>query len=155
MQVPADEGKLPQRGLRKDSKLEGQLREEHRGVVVAEVVGGVDGQRTAGGAALGGFNAAKRLQLLETFNTDRRKCEAQQNASPQACDEVLMLSGAVPQARDERDGSEERRREGDERQQKQIGEPAQREGYRVYGDVSGRGVLLWLQDLVRGHRCSS
>ena len=43
VEVPADEGDLPEGLLGEDAELEGELGEEDGGVVVAEVVGGVDG----------------------------------------------------------------------------------------------------------------
>ena len=43
VEVPADEGSLPEGLLGEDAELEGQPGEEDRRVHVAEVVGGVDG----------------------------------------------------------------------------------------------------------------
>jgi hypothetical protein len=43
VEIPADEGDLPERSLGEDAELEGELGEDYRRVVVAEVVAGVDG----------------------------------------------------------------------------------------------------------------
>ena len=43
VEIPADEGNLPERLLGEDAELEGKFGEEDRGVDVTEVVGGVDG----------------------------------------------------------------------------------------------------------------
>ena len=45
VEVPADERNLPQALFGDDAELEGKFGEEDRGVVVAEVVGGVDRDR--------------------------------------------------------------------------------------------------------------
>ena len=137
--------------LGEDAELEGQLRKEHGRVVVAEVVGGVDGERAAAGPAVAGFAAAQRLQFFEAFDGDGGKREEQQCAGPGARDKVLLAAGVVPEAGHERDGAEEGRREGEERQQEQVSEPAEPErngGMRGFG---GRDVLFRLQDFVGRH----
>ncbi len=87
VEVPADERGLPEGQLGEDAELEGQLGEEDGRVVVAEVVGGVDGDLV-------------EAELFGADELDRREADEQQDAGPDAGDGVLLAAGFVPQAAD-------------------------------------------------------
>ncbi len=83
VEVPADEGDLPKALFGEDAELEGEFGEEDGGVVVAEVVGGVDG-----GLVL--------VELLFIDEADGGEADEKQGASPDVGDEVLLAAGFVP-----------------------------------------------------------
>ena len=95
-----------------DAELEGELGEEDGGVVVAEMVGGVDGDLV-------------EVELFCADELDGREADEEQDRGPDAGDGVLLAAGFVPQAADERDAAEEGGGESYQRQQKEIGEPAE------------------------------
>ncbi len=115
VEVPADEGDLPEGLLGEDAELEGKPGEEDRGVHVAEVVGGVDG----------GF---VDVELFAADDFDGREADEQEGSGPEAGDEVLLAAGFVPEAAEEGDAAEEAGCEADERDDKEIGEPTEGEG---------------------------
>ena len=83
VEVPADEGDLPEGLLGEDAELEGQPGEEDGGVHVAEVVGGVDG----------GF---VHVELLCADDFDGGEADEEQGAGPEVGDGVLLAAGFVP-----------------------------------------------------------
>ncbi len=93
VEVPADEGDLPEVLLGEDAELEGQLGEEDGRVVVAEVVGGVDGDLV-------------EAEFFGADELDGREADEQQDPGPDAGDGVLLAAGFVPQAADQRDAAE-------------------------------------------------
>ncbi len=111
VEVPADEGDLPERLLGEDAELEGQLGEEDGRVVVAEMVGGVDG-------------GVAGVQVLAADEFDGREADQQEGVGPGARDGVLLAAGFVPKAAQERDAAEEGGGEADQRVDEEIGEPA-------------------------------
>ena len=88
VEVPADEGDLPEGLLGEDAELEGEFGEEDGRVVVAEVVGGVDG----------GF---VHVELFCADELDGGEADEEQGAGPEVGDGVLLAAGFVPQAADE------------------------------------------------------
>ncbi len=85
VEVPANEGDLPEGLLGEDAELEGEPGKEDRGVHVAEVVGGVDG-------------GLVYVELLRTDDFDRGEADEQEGAGPEAGDGVLLAAGFVPEA---------------------------------------------------------
>jgi hypothetical protein len=83
IEVPTDEGYLPEALLREDAELEREASEEDRGVHVTEVVGGVDG----------GF---VDVELVGSNDFDRREANEQEGSGPLAGDGVLLAARLVP-----------------------------------------------------------
>src|ERR1700733_13937552 len=79
VEVPADEGDLPEALFGEDAELEGEFGEEDGGVVVAEVVGGVGG----------GFVF---VELLFVDEGDGGEAEEEQATGPEVGDEVLLAA---------------------------------------------------------------
>jgi hypothetical protein len=79
VEVPADKGDLPEALFGEDAELEGEFGEEDGCVVVAEVVGGVDG----------GFVL---VELLFVDEGDGGEAEEEQAAGPEVSDEVLLVA---------------------------------------------------------------
>jgi hypothetical protein len=111
VEVPADEGDLPEGLFGEDAELEGELGEEDGGVVVAEVVGGVDGDIV-------------EVKLFEADDLDGGETNVEEDFGPGAGDGVLLAAGLVPEAADEGDAAEANGGEGNEGQEEEIGEPA-------------------------------
>ena len=83
VEVPADEGDLPETLFGEDAELKGEFGEEDGGIEVAEMVGGVDG----------GFVLVKLLLIKEG---DGGEADEEQGAGPDVGDEVLLATGFVP-----------------------------------------------------------
>jgi hypothetical protein len=83
IEVPTDEGDLPEALLREDAELEREPGEEDRSVHVTEVVGSVDG----------GF---MNMELVGSDDFDGRETNEQEGSSPEAGDGVLLAAGFVP-----------------------------------------------------------
>src|SRR5580704_5686679 len=79
VEVPADKGDLPEALFGEDAELEGEFGEEDGSVVVAEVVGGVDG----------GFVLE---ELFFVDEGDGGEAEEEQAAGPEVSDEVLLVA---------------------------------------------------------------
>ena len=112
VEIPADEGSLPEGLFGEDSELEGELSEEDGGVVVAEVVGGVDGYLML-------------VELLFIDEPDGGEADEEETSSPDVGDEVLLAAGFVPKAADKGDAAEEDGGEDYEGEKEQVGEPAE------------------------------
>ena len=100
--------------LRENAELERQIGEEDRRVHVAEVVRGVDG-------------GLVHVELLAADDFDRGKADEQQGAGPDARDGVLLAAGFVPQPADQGDAAERGGGQADQRDEKEVGEPAKGE----------------------------
>jgi hypothetical protein len=83
IEIPADEGDLPERLLGEDAELKRELGKEDGSVHIAEMVGGVDS----------GFVLVK---LLTTHDFNRGDADEEQGACPQMSDGVLLAAGLVP-----------------------------------------------------------
>ena len=79
------------------------------------MVGGVDGDLVD-------------VELFCADEFDGREADEEQDAGPELGDEVLLAAGFVPQAADEGDAAEEGGGESYQRDQKEIGEPAEEAG---------------------------
>ncbi len=79
VEVPADEGSLPEGLFGEDAELEGKLAEEDRRVVVAEVVGGVD-------------SYIVEEEFFGADDLDRRQADEEQDFGPDVRDGVLLTA---------------------------------------------------------------
>jgi len=120
VEIPADEGNLPERLLGEDAELEGELGEEHRRIHIAEVVGDVDG---------GGMVA----EFIGALDGDSGDGDPEDGACPGAGDDVLAAARGVPKTDDERDAAEGGGGQADEWEENDCGEQAERCGWFVYG----------------------
>jgi hypothetical protein len=112
VEVPADEGSLPEGLLGEDAELEGKFGEEDGRVVVAEVVGGVDGDVVL-------------MELLFIDELDGGEADEKKASGPDVGDEVLLAAGFVPKAAYEGDAAEEDGGKGNEGEKEEVGEPTE------------------------------
>jgi hypothetical protein len=113
VEIPTDEGSLPEGLLGEDAELEWEFGEEDRGVVVAEVVGGVDSYLVL-------------VELLFINEPDGGETDEEETSSPDVGDEVLLTAGFVPKAADKGDAAEENGGEDYEGKKKEVGKPAEK-----------------------------
>jgi hypothetical protein len=112
VEIPADEGSLPEGLFGEDTELEGEFGEEDGGVVVAEVVGGVDGDLVL-------------VELLFIDEPDGGEANEEEASGPDVGDEVLLAAGFVPKTADEGDAAEENGGDNYEGEKEEVGEPAE------------------------------
>ncbi len=92
-QVRAQERDLEQTALGQESKLDGDMRECNRSIVITRMVGYED-------------IAAIGIDLFETFNMHVNAGDCEERAGPGACDANLHAAGVVEERNDEADGAE-------------------------------------------------
>ena len=83
IEVPTDEGHLPEALLREDAELEREAGEEDWSVHVAEVVGGVNRRFVD-------------VELVGSDDFDRGEANQEQRSGPETGDGVLLAAGLVP-----------------------------------------------------------
>jgi hypothetical protein len=131
--------------------LEGQSGEEDRRVHIAEVVGGVDS----------GFVL---VEFLYSDDFDRGQADEKQRASPCTGYGVLLATGFVPEATEQRDAAEGDGGQTNERDKEEVGEPAESERgtarsveiCRSFGRrISALILIQRCREGVLGHPCSA